>query len=197
MLREQGGNIYLACVELSRVADYLGIDDLIEEISAYVRDSYGPVVEVLQKDWHQQREASQRVWPPRLEASHLPAEFRQKFVEGAEIVFGDDHPKLKPLREAFVAFVADTQYLVLKDDRFLQALSNLTEFKAAIFQNLFVHGSPFYELTNISLPKSCGQCQNRDPICTETWINRLGRIDGHCPDCHGRDRVGDHGRHCE
>ncbi|KAH9203184.1 BTB/POZ protein [Leptodontidium sp. 2 PMI_412] len=177
VLQNENGNIYVACLELSLMADYFGIDDLILDISAYIRGSCKHVVEGLQKGWHEHGEARS-----------LPADFLEKFIDGARITFSDKNPDaINPLRQAFVQFVADTRYLVLRNNSFRQALSDVPEFAAAILGNVFADGSPFYKLTCIGLPESCGNCRKQGRTFTATWIGRLGEIDGICSDCRGMD----------
>ena len=113
-----------------------------------------------------------------------PADFLEKFIDGAKITFSNKNPDaLKSLWQAFVQFVADTRYLVLRNNSFRQALFEVPEFAAAILDNVFANESPFYKLTCISLPKSCGNCRNQGPVFTATWIGCLGEIDGICSEC--------------
>jgi hypothetical protein len=168
-LQLENSNIYIACFELSSMADYFGIDDLILDISTYIRDSYKPAVEAIQKDWHEHQEARSP-----------PAEFFENFINGAMIVFSDETPGLEPLRKAFVQFVADTQYLVLLNDSFRQAVLKAPGFAAAIWFTTFADKSPFYKLTRIGLPSPCGTCENKDCVFATNWSSGLGKINGTC-----------------
>lgn len=175
MLLAEADNVYVACVELSILADYFGIEALILDISTYVRVNFQPVAEEVQRSF--QSWANSVTVP-------VSAQFLDDYIEGAKAVFNNEAhvPALDPVRNAFVQFIANTNYVVLRDKSFLEALHEVPDLAAAILQNLFADGSPFLNLAKVELPYHCDTCKARTEVYASTTLVG-GGISGFCLDC--------------
>lgn len=154
------------------MADFFGIDAMILDISTYVTETFKDVAEGLQKSF--------KGWNGSFEP--VSAQFADRYIEGARNAFSYAHVStLRPLRQAFVQFVADTKYLVLRDDGFSRGLQKVPELAAAILQSLFEDGSSFLNIARVSLPRSCSTCLVGSKVFRKTWLT--GQIEGVCLDC--------------
>lgn len=176
-LRAENSNTYVICSELCFVADYLGMEALILDLCTYISDDLEVVAEGVQMSYNQ---AADSLRP-------LQAQFLDQYIEGAQVAFKDgaEAKGLKPLRDAFVHFVPDTNYLALRDIGFRAALNKVPALSGAILQLLFADGSPFLALAK--LPNQCDRCGGWRKVFASTWVD--GQVKGNCLDCHGKPPI--------